>query len=72
MIVSRWSRTQHVPLNAALEELVRVSPTSLVGEVIDLVVVFVVLVQQPLHLGPGIPVDMFCGVGDYTNATTRE
>lgn len=45
-----------------MEELVRVRPPWLAGEVVNLVLALVILVQQPLHLGARVPIDVFWDV----------
>lgn len=52
--------------------MVRVRPASLIGEVIDLVVFLVILVQEPLHLGPGIPVNVFCSGGEQDRTDRKK
>lgn len=42
-----------------MEELVRVRPPWLASEVVNLVLALVIRVQQPLHLGPRVPIDVF-------------
>lgn len=51
------------PFYASVEELRRIRPPRLVGEVVNLVMIAMVLVKQPLHLRPGVPIDMLCAMG---------
>ena len=43
----------------------RIVPTGLVGEVVNLVAMFMVLVQQPLHFHARIPVNMLCAYNKF-------
>lgn len=59
-----------------MEELFWVSPPWLAGEVVNLVLALVVRVQQPLHLGPRVSIDMFWdamrGVHERGKEKTRQ